>query len=118
MLEITQGEYVELTLKLIDPQTTRPFDLTGYNRFKVCIPSDSGHIEITHTANANGSVVEISGDEILGEILAKFYPTDSALFKTDTELNVSLEIYKTTDSPAKPLRKVFQRAIFVIAFDC
>jgi hypothetical protein len=118
MLEITQGEYVELTLKLIDPQTSRPFDLTGYNRFKVCIPSESGHVEITHTANGNGSVVAINGDEILGEILAKFYPTDSALFKTDTELNVSLEIYKSADSPIKPLRKVFQRAIFVIPFEC
>jgi hypothetical protein len=118
MLEVTQGEYVELTLKLIDPQTTRPFDLTGYNRFKVCIPSESGHVEITHTANANGSVVAINGDEILGEILAKFYPTDSTLFKTDTELNVALEIYKSTDSPVKPLRKVFQRAIFVIPFEC
>lgn len=118
MIEITQGEYVELTLKLIDPQTSRPFDLTGYNRFKVCIPSDSGHVEITHTANANGSIVEKSANDLLGEIIAKFYPTDSNLFKTDSELNVALEIYKSTDSPIKPLRKVFQRAIFVVPFEC
>jgi len=118
MVEETQGSYIELILKLEDEDTGRSFDSTGYDTFKVCVPSDSGFVEITEVVNANGSIVAINGVVTNGEFIAKFYPTDSQNFKTDYELNVLLEISKSTDAPLKPLKKVFKRALYIEPFEC
>ena len=120
MIEVTQGEEIIITIKLDNEDTGRPFDLTGYDEFKVCLPAEDGtSVEITETA-VSGAVVEVIADPLLGEIQATFSAASglSSLIKTEDELELSLEIAKSTDSPSKPLRKVFPRAIIVVPFNC
>lgn len=119
MQEITQGEYVELVLKLEDKKAGRAFNLTGYDTFKVCVENnDNGFVAITEAANANSSVVTKDADDSLGEITAQFFSLDSTEFKVEEELDVMLEISKSADSPSKPLRKVFRRGLYVVPFEC
>ena len=119
MQEVTQGEYIEITFRLKDPSTGRAYNLSGYDNFKVCIPNaENGFVALTHTANANQSIVTKNVDDSLGEITAKIYPGDSDTFLTEEQIDVNIEISKSTDTPLKPLRKVFKRALYVVPFDC
>jgi len=116
MITIDRGEkkIFEIDFRL---KTGRPFDLTGFDRFKVCLPIGSGSkVELTDVANANGSIVEILGNAILGILKVTVGPDDTLKLVADQRLYIDVEIDKSA-TPG-PIRERFLDALNVTESVC
>jgi len=112
MIKIDKGEkkifYVDLRLA-----NGRPFDLTGYDKLRASIPKGSDDkLEITQTVNGNGSLVEVSGNVILGVLKITVGKNDSKNLVEGERLYLDIEIDKTA-TPG-PIRERFVDALNVV----
>lgn len=112
MINIDKGEKKVFTIDF-RLSNGRPFDLTGYDKFRASIPKGSGEkLEVTQTVNANGSKVEILGNPILGILQVTIGKVDSNALEVGERLALDVEIDKTA-TPG-PTRERFLDALNVI----
>ena len=113
MINIDKGEkkVFEIDLRL---KNGRPFNLTGYDKLKVGFLKDgeTEKLQISQTVNANGSVVAILGNEILGILEITVGAADSALLTPKERLAIDIEIDKAA-TPG-PLRERFLDALNIV----
>lgn len=115
-LKIIQGSTRTLTLRIRDEEDD-PIDLTTYDKFLVCLTqSDGTTLQITESANANGSVVNTVGDPILGKLSVLIKAADSELLRVGARQTVYVE-WDITASP-DPQRAKVENALEVEDFNC
>jgi hypothetical protein len=105
---ITQGENAVFTIKLRDEEGD-PFDLTAYDKFSVCMPkSDGDTLEVTEVANANGSIVTVLGDALLGklQVAVKSGDTSDLLADERLDIGVKIDVAASPDPRIKTLKNV------------
>lgn len=115
---ITQGEYAEFDIFLEkESGLPRPIDLTDYDLFTLCLPTESGDcLNISQTENANGSsVVKVSPD-VLGQLHVTLGPVDSAALKCGFGQDMDLEWDISGED--KPKRKRLDKALNVSESCC
>ena len=105
MINITQGENKTFTVTVRD-QDGNPFDLTTFTKFKVCLLLVDGatYLEVTEVANANGSVVAILGNPILGKLQVTLNFNDTASLFVGTGLDVGLVLNNAGETDPRPKR--------------
>ena len=91
MINITKGETKVFTVKVRD-QNGDPFDLTNFDKFKVCLPNIAGTQDVTEVASANGSVTAISGSPLLGKIQVTLNYLDTTNLSEGTGQNIGLVV--------------------------
>ena len=96
MIGITKGENKEITLKIRDKEGD-PFDLTNFTKFKVCFPNAGTGLVISEVANANGSVVALSGSAILGKLVVTLNYQDSATLEEGESLDIGVKVNSTAE---------------------
>lgn len=114
-VRLVQGENAEFTIKLRD-SVGDPFDLTNFNKFKICLPGLNGKIEISEVANANLSIAAITGDDILGKILVTLKAADTLLLSIGERQDIGL-IIDNAGTP-NPRAKNFDGSLSVEASPC
>lgn len=77
IIVITTGEDAEFDIYLTNTQG-RPIDLTAYDEFKFCVPTDAGILTLTNVANANGSIIEKVAPDVLGHLKVTIDRLDTA----------------------------------------
>jgi len=89
---ITQGEKAEFDMFLERPNTLpRPYPLTNFTKFKLCLPKTDGNwLEITEVANANGSQIDKTGDDVSGQLHVIVGKVDTALLQSGYQQDVCL----------------------------
>ena len=111
-IRINRGEQKAFEIHL-RKENGDPFDLTLYDKFKVAIPKGQGSaLVVTQTANANGSVVAISGSPLLGVLVVTIKKPDTLALVAGDRLNIDMEI-DITATPA-PRRERFQDSLAII----
>lgn len=114
-ITITQGEKAEFEIFLKN-ENGRPLDLTGFDKFLVCLQTDGTALSITETINANGSIVEKVAPDVLGILKVTVAPTDSDTLRLAELTDIGLEL----DNVATPNKKrlIIEKGLLVQAFDC
>ena len=111
LIEVVRGEEVKFDIFLYD-EDGRPFPLTAYDDFKVCLKKKTGVLEVTHVANANGSVVAKQAPDELGHLQVTIKAADSLDLKADRTSDIQL-VLSNQATPA-PRIKVFENALSVL----
>lgn len=113
---VIQGENIVFTIKLRDSEGD-PFSLASFNKYKVCLPgADGTPIEVTEVANANGSIVTVDGNNILGRLQVQLTAVDTALLLVEERTDIDLEI-DNAGSPA-PRKAKFRNVLTVLDSLC
>lgn len=106
---ITKGEKAVFSVYLMS--NGRPFDLTSFDEFKICIDGDADVIEVSQTANAAGSVVEKVSPDVLGHLKVTLFPVDTLNLREGFGQDADIEI-DNSSSPA-PKRRRLHKALNV-----
>lgn len=114
-VKIIQGENAVFTIKLRD-EAGDPFDLTPYDKFKVCLPTPSGAVTISEIANANGSIVTVDGISELGKLKVQVKAADSLQLTVDERMNIDLEL-DNAGTP-DPRKARFENVLTVLTSLC
>jgi hypothetical protein len=97
-INVTQGENKVFTVKLRDANGD-PFDLTSFTKYKVCLPLTGGvKLEVTEVANANGSVVALLGNAILGKIEVTLNFNDTASLNEGERQDIGIVLNNAGDT--------------------
>lgn len=114
---IISGEKAVFTLKFRDV-CNDPVDLTIYDKFTICFATDTSGspLIITEAANANGSVVAISGNAVLGQLKVTLGPVDTAMLKVGAKQDIAVEL-DIVATPC-PLRKNLKDLLVVESSIC
>ena len=111
-IRINKGEKKQFEIHL-RKENGDPFDLTGYDKFRVALPKGSGQaLTVTQVANGNGSVVAVLGSATLGVLQVTVGRLDTAALVAGDRLSIDLEI-DVTATPA-PRRERFVDSLAVI----
>lgn len=112
---ITQGEKAEFDVFLKN-ENGRPFDLTAFNTFIVCLHKDGATLSITQAANVNGSVVSKIAPDVLGNLRVVVGPVDSESLKVGDLTDIGIEL----DNSVTPNKKrlIIEKGLLVQPFDC
>ena len=117
MIRIIKGGTKEFFVELFD-EDDRPFDLTAFDEFKVCFPNDGSPVEVSEVANANGSVVALEGNALLGVLKVTLNGVDSATLEVDERTPLDIELNKSGGGADVPIRERFDNAVNVIDSSC
>lgn len=100
-VNIRQGQQKKFTLhvRLKDGF----YDLTNFDEFKVCLPTNNGHLDITETINANGSIVVVTGPPAQGDLEVTLSYLDSVSLKVGERLNIGLLLDNSVTPNPQPL---------------
>ena len=112
---IIKGEQKKYSIRLTD-KNGAPFDLTTYDLQKVCIRTAQGEVSITETPNPNGSVVNIIGDPVLGELEVLMQPADTNALNEGSRQTIDVEI--DISSTPSPRRSKLEEVLTVKGFAC
>ena len=99
---ITQGQQKVFKLN-IRTSDGAPYDLTNFTKYTVCLPLNSGNLDITEVANANGSVVALSGNAEAGTLEVTVNFNDTATLKTGERQDIGVKINNAGDTNPQPL---------------
>jgi len=116
MINITQGENKVFEIEVLD-EDDRPFDLTLFTKFKVCLPLVGGTlITLTEVANTNGSVVAVLGNPLLGilQVTLNFADSATLLVGQGQAIGTVLDNAGNTD----PRPKLTENILNVLASPC
>jgi len=100
MVVITQGEN-KIIYVTIRGNDGKPFDLTGFTKYKVALPTATGSLVVSETVNDNGSIVELSGNALLGTLKVTLNYVDTATLRVGTAQNIGVKIDNNSDSNPK-----------------
>lgn len=111
MITITVGEKAQFEIKLRDIYGD-PYDLSGFDKFKVCIPVGQGSgLTVSETPNANGSVVaKITGKTYQG-LNVTLAAADTTGLEVEDRLYIDIEL-DNAGTP-NPKRQRFKNALNV-----
>lgn len=113
---IVRSEKSSFTLKLRD-SAGDPFDISAYDKYKVCIPADDGSVvEITEVANGNNSIVVLDGNAILGRLIVTINQVDTALLLEEERQDLQLVL--DVAASAAPKIAVFKNVLTVLGNIC
>jgi len=114
---IIQGENAVFTIKLRDSEGD-PIDLTPYDKYKVCLPTDTsgGSLDVSEVANGNGSIVTVDGDNLLGKLQIQIKAADTLSLLEEERMSIDLEL-DNAGTPA-PKRAKFQNVLTVLSSLC
>jgi len=112
---ITQGEKAEFDVFLKN-ENGRPFDLTSFNTFKVCLDTGGVSLTVTQVANGNGSVVSKVSPDVLGNLRVVVGPVDCETLKVGDLTDIGIEL----DNSVTPNKKrlIIEKGLLVKPFDC
>lgn len=114
---ITQGEKAVFDIYLEKEYGfPRPVDLTNFDEFKCCIETESGVLELTEVANANGSIIEKIAPDVLGHLRVTIFPLDTTNLKAGYSQNIDIQ-WDNSLSPG-PKRKRLYKALNVESSLC
>jgi len=115
-VEIYKGGNSVFTIRIKD-EDGEPFDLTPYDKYSVCLPNTDGTtLTITEVAGANGSVVALLGNAILGKLQVTVKKLDAADLEEDERMDLDL-VLDNASSP-DPKAKRFKNVLTVIPTRC
>lgn len=107
---IVQKYAAVIPLRLVDPNTKRPYDLSAVTALKTCFRNQDG----TELMLSLGSGIAVVGNPILGELTVSVTAAQSALLEaTDVE---TLELGITTTGD--PIPALIPMAYQVLASRC
>lgn len=114
-VNITRGENKTITIKLRD-QDGDPFDMSGFDEFTVCFPTEGDPLEITQVANTNGSVTtKITGETFQG-LTVVLKAADSANLKVGERQDIGVIL--NNNATPNPRSETFERVLNVKAGLC
>lgn len=115
---ITQGEIANFDIFLEKASGfPRAIDLTNFDKFKVCLPLESGsYLILTQVANANGSVVTKVSPDTNGQLNVIVNSVDTALLKANFAQDIDIEWDNATVANTK--RKKIQKVLNVETSNC
>jgi len=114
-IDIVQGENSTFDIKLRDSEGD-PFDLTNFDEYTVCLPLTSGTLSLTQVANANGSLIALSGNALLGKLNVSVNSVDTTLLKVADRQDIGLEL--NNNGTPNPRRQKFAGVLNVTATIC
>ncbi len=110
---VTKGEEAIFSIFLEKTTLPRPVDLTTFDEFKLCVISESGTpLELTETANANGSLIEKVAPDNLGQLRVTIKPADTLLLAVSFGQDIDIE-WGIAASPTTPKRKRLHKILNV-----
>jgi len=112
---IIQGENSSFTVKLRDGNGD-PFDVTAFDKFKICLQGANAPIEITEVANVNGSIVTLGGNSILGLLTVQIKSQDTLLLLEEERMDIDLELNNA--ATPNPRRAKFKNVLTVLSSLC
>lgn len=114
---ITVGEKAEFDIFLEKESFPRCVDLTTFDKFKVCLPTEEGTpLEITEIVNANGSIVAKISGGTYGQLKVTLGVVDTNLLKV--EFGQDIDIEWDIDASPGPKRKRLHKALNVEDSNC
>jgi len=115
-VEIIKGEKKEFVI-VISSENGARFDLTPFDQYLVCLPTNTGSLDLTQVATANGSVVALNGSADKGELLVTVNPLDSDTLKIGRNQEINVEVSASGDATLIK-RWIMVDALDVVDFDC
>ena len=112
---IIQGENATFTIKLRDADGD-PFDISGFDKYKVCLPATDGEVMISEVANLNGSIITVDGNPILGKLSVQLKAADTLLLLEEERMDIDLEL--DVAASAAPRRAKFKNVLTVLSSLC
>jgi hypothetical protein len=114
---ITKGEKAEFDIFLEKASGfPRPIDLTNFDKFKLCLETESGVLEITEVANANGSSITKVSPDVLGQLKIVLGSADTINLREGFGQDMDIE-WDNSVTPA-PKRKRLHKSLNVEASLC
>lgn len=114
-ISIIKGEQKSFVINLTNSDGA-PFDLTPYDKYRVCIATNTGEVSISEVALASGSVVNVQGDPILGMLTVLMQPAETSQLKEGSRQTIDVEV-DIAASPA-PRRSRIKESLTVDGFTC
>lgn len=105
-ISISRGSDVSFDLFLYD-EDFRPFDLTLFDKFSVCIKSKNATndiLTITETVNAAGSIAVKQAPNELGHIIVTIKAADVNLLETKAKQDIDIKV----DNAGTPAPRTFR----------
>jgi hypothetical protein len=117
VIEGVQGGKLEFEIALVD-ENSRPVDTTVYDLYKICIKrTATTRLEVSQTANANGSIMTRIGSPVTGVFKVLINPADTLLLNVAERQEIDLEL-KESATPTNTVRVVFHDRLTVVASSC
>jgi hypothetical protein len=114
---ITTGEKAIFDIFLEKDSFPRCVDLTGFDKFTVCLPLDAGgFLELTEIINANLSIVALIGGGTYGQLKVTVGPLDTKNLKIGFAQDIDIQ-WDVAATPA-PNRKRLNKALNVEMSNC
>ena len=88
---IIKGEQKSFAITLTNSDGT-PFDLTPYDKYRVCIAIISGEVSISEVPLASGSVVALQGDPLLGTLSVLMEPAETNQLNEGSRQTIDVEV--------------------------